>query len=254
MKKIILTVVLAVLMIIVITMATDKFFFETPNEPSVYPPSQDLKAAVSQILDESLADKIFDTVWKNTFHWITFFESLDGFNFNTGATLDGSGSHAQLATSNVLNNEVEINKQPSWQGLITFSRKSYFRTNISFTDIADQTIYVTVGNKDTTNYYGFKVIDASLYGVTYDGTTEKTVLLQTITATTFNLEARYLPGDKVVFLVESTEKGVISSNLPVPLETANIQLMDIRIKTTTTAIKTIQVSFFEYFQARNILK
>ena len=138
--------------------------------------------------------------------------------------------------------------------MITFSRKSYFITNISFTDIADQTIYVTVGNKDTTNYYGFKVIDASLYGVTYDGTTEKTVLLQTITATTFNLEARYLPGDKVVFLVESTEKGVISSNLPVPLETANIQLMDIRIKTTTTAIKTIQVSFFEYFQARNILK
>jgi len=232
---------------------TDKYIFEPQSQASNYPPSVDLKVAVDSVLDENLPDKIFDLIWKKTFHWITLFESLDGFNFTAGATQSTNGSYVELKTSSTLNNEVEINKQPAWQGLITFSQRSYFRTNISFTDITDQTIYATVGNKGTTNYYGFKIVADALYGVSYDGTTEKTILLQTITATTFNLEARYLPSNKIVFLVDSVEKGTITVNLPIPVKTSNVQLMDIRIKTTATAVKTIQVSFFEYLQTRNVL-
>lgn len=247
----VLTIINLIWLIIIMT---DNFEFEKPSQASVYPPSVDFKQAVEATINDILADKIFDTIWKKTFHWITVFESLDGFNFNAGATQSTNGSYVQLATSAVLNNEVEINKQPSWQGLITFSQRSYFRSNIYFNNTTNQTIYLTVGNKDTTNYYGFKIIDANLYGVSYDGTTEKTILLTTITATNYNLEARYLPSNKIVFLVESLEIGVITTNLPLPVTTSNVQLMDIRIKTTATAIKTIQVSFFEYLQVRNILQ
>lgn len=241
---------------IIIKMATDTYNFE-PNQAQATQPGIDSQMAPASS-DELLSDKIFNIIWKKTFHWTTFFESLDGFFFNTGATQSTNGSYVQLATSAVLNNEVEVNKQPAYQGLITFSQKSYFRTSIDFLDTTNQTIYLTVGNKDTTSYYGFKVVGDQLYGVTFDGTTENSVLLKTITSGIYNLGAKYSPSDKVVFSVEtsdtSSESGVSSSNLPNPQSiTPNVQLMDVRIKTTEAVAKTIRISFFEYLQARNIL-
>src|SRR3990167_2526796 len=149
------------------------------NMTQFYPPNEDFKRAVEEVLKDKIGYYIHETLWKKTFHSILLFESLDGFTITTGATVNGA--RADLTTDGTLDNEVEVTKQPSWQGLITFSQKSFFRTNINFSAITNQIIYVTVGNKATTDNYGFKIVDNALYGVSYDSTTENTVLLQTIT-------------------------------------------------------------------------
>lgn len=243
------TILMVVLTIAVLFLMGDKYIFEKPNQSGQ--PSVDFKVQVSQALNELLPEKIFDLVWKKTFHYLTTFESLDGFTLVGVPTI--TGGYIDLTTSNVTNNEIEVDKQPAYQGLITFSERSYFRSNISFSNTTNQTIYLTVGNKDTGNYYGFKVVNDTLYGVSQDGTTEKTILLQTITNTLYNLEARYMPSDKIVFLVDSVEKGTINTNLPTPTLGANVQLMDLRIKTTANEVKTMRASFYEYLQKRSVL-
>lgn len=254
MKKIaiLLAVVLIFQAVILIKMTTDNFNFESTAQ-AASPINPETKSQVSQMLDELLPDKIFDLIWKKTFHWITFFESFDGFALSATAPTIGS-ANISLTTSGALNNEVEISKPPLFQGLITFSQRSAFRTTINLSVITNQTAYITVGNKDSTHYYGFKISNATLYGVSYDGSTENAVTLATISASTaYTIEARYTPTDKVVFFVDTIEKGVSKVNLPSPVVTANAQLMDIRIKATQAEAKTLQVSFFEYLQRRNIL-
>ena len=245
-----LVATLAILLVVAISLIMN-YKFNNPKD-NQYPPSIDFKQSVNKALDELLPDKIFDSVWKKIFHYLTTFESFDGFTLSGVPTIDGTG--ITLTTTGDDENEIQVTKQPAWQGLITFSQQSYFKTAVSLSQVTNQEIYITVGNKDTTHYYGFKIIDANLYGITYDGTTENAVLLQTVTATTYNLEARYSPSDKVIFLVESVEKGVSASNLPSPAETANVQLMDTRIKAKEAEVKVIQLSFFEYLQKRDILQ
>ena len=250
------TIVIVVLLTTIILMATDFFEFEKPNKASQYPPSLDFKAAVESAMDEILPDKVLNLLWKNTFHWLTLFESVDGFVqtiVGTGTvTLDGND--VVLATSAVANDSVDLAKEPSWLGLATFSQRSFMRSAVVVNSITSQEIYIKVGRSDTQGY-GFKIINGSLYGTTHSGTTESTVLLQTISiSTAYQLEARYLPSDKVVFFVDTIEKGVLTTNLPSPAVTANDKLMTLRVKTTTTAARNMQVSYFEYLQRRNILQ
>jgi len=187
---------------------------------------------------------------------LTLFESVDGFVqtiVGTG-TVTIDGNDVVLATSATTNDSVNLAKEPSWLGLATFSQRSFMRSAVVVNSITNQEIYIKVGRNDTQGY-GFKIINANLYGTTHDGTTESTVLLQTISAATaYQLEARYLPSDKVVFFVDTVEKGVLTVNLPSPVITANDKLMTLMVKTTTTAARTIQVSYFEYLQKRNILQ
>lgn len=218
------------------------------------PLDQISKSIIEKTVDEFLEDKVFDLTWKNTFHWITFFESLDGF---TVAADSHSIDHANLVitTSDVEDNTAYVKKQPSIQGLITFSQRSNMRTAFIIGSVADVTAYMLVGNTGANDYYGFKIVNNSLKGVSKDGTTEKTVDLQTISASTvYGIEARYSPADKIIFLVDAVEKGVINQNLPSRTEVAEILPLHFSIQTNTTAAKTLQFSFWEYLQSRNILR
>ena len=226
-----------------------------------YPLDPTSKKVLEQTVDEFLEDKIFDLIWKRTFHWITFFESLDGFTMSADGlgTNVLSGADLNMTTGAVSGNANEIIKQPSWQGLMTFSRRSAMRTSVVLTQVTTQTIYLVTGGLSSGSYYGFKIVNATLSGVSYNGTTETLVTLATlIGATTYNLEARYSPKDKIVFYVNSVDRGTINhavaTSLPLADETSETQLMDIKLTTNTIAAKTMQVSFFEYFQLRNILK
>jgi len=219
-----------------------------------YPIDQQSKKIIEQAVDEFLENKVFDLIWKKTFHWITFFESLDGFDISASST-SFTGSSLTLITSEVSENVAYAKKQPTQQGLITFSQKSHMRSAFQMSSVADVTAYILVGSTGGGSYYGFKVVNNSLKGVSYDGTTEKTVDLQTIIAATiYGIEARYSPTDKIIFLVDAVEKGVINENLPSRAEVANILPLEFRIRTDTTAEKRLTFSFWEYLQSRNILR
>ncbi len=223
-----------------------------------HPLDKQSKKIIEQAVDEFLDQKVFDLIWKRTFHWLTFFESLDGF----GVTADAYSvdkDDVVITTSDVKDNEAKVTKTPAFQGLITFSQPSRMRTSFSISSVSDVTSYMIVGSTSSGEYYGFKIVDNSLKGVSYDGTTENAVVLQTISASTvYALEARMYPNNKTIFIVNTVEKGVSVSNLPSGITSgtavANVNLMEFSITTGTTAAKTLQFSFFEYFQKRNVLK
>ena len=207
---------------------------------------------IEQTVDKFLEDKIHKILWKRTFHYSTFFESLDGFGTSGTVTVDKDD--VLLTTGAVSGNVSNIKKQPAWQGLISFSLKSYFRTTVSLGSVANVTEYIIVGSLDGGSYYGFKIVNATLYGVSYDGTTESTKELKTITASNYNLEARLLPRNKIVFFVEAAEHGTLYDNLPLLSSTPNIKLFEFNVTTNEDVAKTMQLSYFEYLQARNVLK
>ena len=253
MKKTILIVALSAIILGLIIIMIDNFEFEPKqNNQSFYPPSVDFKQAVDATLTEKLPDRIFDLVWKKTFHYSTFFESIDGFTKTAGTTLTND-QYITFLTTNVSGNTQSLEKKPLYQGLITFSQKSYFRSDLYFVNNTAQTIYLIVGQK-TGDAYGFKVINGTIYGVSRNGSNETTISLGSITAgDDMNLEARYYPNDKVIFLTDSVEKGSLTTNLPSPAEAASQFLFYADITTNEAVAKEIRMSFFEYQQFRNIL-
>jgi len=219
----------------------------------IYPLGSQGKKIIEKTVDEFLEDKVFDLMWKKTIHWTTFFESLDGYA--TTGTVNISENDVVLTTGASTDDSASIYKAPSWQGLITFNQKSYWRTTATLNNVDDVTEYLVVGSLASGSYYGFKIVDDSLMGVSFDGRTEKTTTLAAVRAAhTYNIEARYTPSDKIVFLVDAVESGVITENLPLPNDVPNLTLFTFKIITGSDTAKTLQASFFEYLQSRNVLQ
>lgn len=202
------------------------------------------------------SDQLFDYQWKKVFHYTSLFDSLDGFTVATQgekAEVSVDGSQLLLLTGAKAGSFAEVLKQPLWQGVITFSQKSNFRTTFVLTNTANAEFYTGVGSYQNQGY-GFKVANGNLYGFTNDGRNEKTVLLQPAKGDIYTVEARYEPNRKVAFLVNATEKGTISEMLPGAGEVPNRDFMFIRLMTTNDVPKVLQTSYVEYLQARNVLK
>lgn len=252
MKKITIVNSVAILILIILIMNPDNPILPVRSQLQ-YPLDTESIMALDKGLDSILADKMFDLMWRKMVHVMLWFESLDGYT--TSGTVATDGLVATLTTGNVSGNSAEINKQPTDQGLFVFNQSSRFRTAFNVRSVSAQTIYITYGNKDSADYYGFKIVDNTLYGVTKDGTTENAVSLQTIITTpVYNIEARFEPDKGVLFIVDTVQKGKGEKNLPrTNLTGANAQLMDIEITTNENVAKIMDVSFFEYLQKRNAL-
>lgn len=264
MKKTIIWAVIGAVFILAFFM-TDEFNFGgnknngniNPGGSSIGPFNKaDLESAMRQIFSEN-PEILRDARWSKDFDYITFFESMDGFDVNdgTGTVLTGAaGTQITFTTTNVNNEFAELTKKPQQQGFMTFSQSSRFRTSFSIDSVANVSAWFVHGSL-AGQAYGFKLVNSSLYGYVRNAAgTETTVLLQTVSASTnYNIEARYKPNQKVIFLVEAIEKGTITTNLPTDATTVNANLMDLKLQTNTTAVKTMVMSFFQYQSARNIL-
>lgn len=214
------------------------------------------------IIGQIIQEKAFDIAWRRMVHYLSFWETLDGYTSTLGAGAAASVDGTQLivTTGGTINTTALVAKTPTWQGLVTFGQRSNFRTTFSLStdgggSLSNATVYYGVGDH-TADFYGFKMISGNIYGVAIDGGSETTTLLvSTFTNDVYNLEARYYPRTRVDFLVNSALKGSVSATLPTPTETAvNIKLMEVYVKTTEAVNKTLQTSFWEYLQERNVLK
>lgn len=214
-----------------------------------------------QITNEFFAEKLMELTWKKTFHYLTLFDSLDGFDqvFSGAGTIAYPGStdasYVILTTGATSTDATTMRKTSALNGLITFSQRSFMRASFVATASTTQEAYVKVGTFDGQGY-GFKIVDGAIWGTTHNGSTEatSTASLQTIAANTaYQLEARYSPDVQVIFFVNATERGSISSILPSSTIAANPDLMTFRIKTTANSARSIQTSHFEYLQYRDVL-
>lgn len=238
-----------------------------------YPPNEDFKMAVEKVMDEILVNKIFDVNWNNYFYYRTVFEDIavdlitctpgSGTQCpSTGVDPDGLILNTEAATTG---NFADVEKTPLAESGLKWDKRQRMRLGFRLPSIAKQTIYMVRGSTNLASpYYGFKVIDNILYGVSYDKTTEKTISLGSILADkSYVVEVRLTPSDKIIFLVNREnedptditkrgliERGVITINLPKINETITRGFYNFRITTNENVGKTLIVAFFEYIQLK----
>lgn len=238
-----------------------------------YPLSPEIAKSIERTVDDFLYNKIFDLEWKKLFHYFTNFEALDGFAVTASAgssvVIPSSGDRVNFTADATSGHLAELTKGYLNFGLATFSQKSNMRTSFSYSATpAVQTTYIVTGSISATgtSFYGFKIVNAVLYGVSSNNGTnnETTVQLMTgLTSDIYNVEARYTPNVGISFYAQdgssaiinyNTPKGMISTKLPNPAQTTNTVVMDIKLTTNEAVQKILTVSFFEVLQYRNILR
>lgn len=225
-----------------------------------YPLDPTSKRIIREEMERALPDLVWDAAWRDYFHYFTYFESLDGWDL-VDSSVGSSGideTAVTLATGSSTNDYSSIMKNQAYHASLQYDVPSRFRTAFQLGSVADVEFDVSVGvgqNGSVAKHYGFLVVNNVLMGTVGDGSAETTVtLIDGISAGALYLvEARFLPGEKVVFSVQDSadktpqEKGVVTSGLPVgaPAGWAEFVLV-----TKTTAAKTVAFSFFEYLQRR----
>ena len=211
---------------------------------------------------------LFDYFWRAIFFWQTLFESLDGFGVTGSAgysiTVPSPGSldynKVTIKTGATSGNTAELYKIAYPLNLASFFRKSRFRTALYLPKDTSQEVYIVVGILPNRDYYGFKIINNQIYGVTSDATAENSILLGTYDPLKPpGIEARYEPSTNVTFYINSKVSGVSNKNLPRPLfangvESVNKALLDVSITTTTNETRELWFGYFEYLQFRNVLR
>ncbi|MCL5436061.1 MAG: hypothetical protein M1275_03190 [Patescibacteria group bacterium] len=228
----------------------------------IYPLDNDSKKAIEIETDKFMLSKIFDLIWKKSFHFLTMFDSIGGWD-NTAGTTQVSGSKVLFTTGATSGNSATQQKTPADQKMLNFSRKIYFRTAFQVAATSAQTGYLVLGkavNATGDKYFGFKFINGSLYGCASNNgiSNEQTKLLQSISASTvYEVEARYLPGDKILFFVNATPaasepSGSITSGIPNNTDAVVTNLAYMSITTNENVAKTMEVSYFEMMQFINI--
>lgn len=246
-----------------------------------FPPNEDFKRAVEQALNEILPQKMYDVTWNDYWHYFEPFASaanvIDGAHGtamtyeNTGqasVTLDGwevaveasitAASFMQKVQIPTLGGSgVGINRNLSW------SQQQRFRANFSYSGSAASpqfTAYLVRGATPQSSYnhpnFGFKIVNGSLRGIARNSSAaEGSVILATLSKNTaYVVEARYFPGDKVIYFLQNNstlkmeEAGVLRTNLPTP-SNANVSTF-FGMEITRANNETVQFlgSFFEYQQ------
>lgn len=201
------------------------------------------------IIEDTVTDRITDIVWDDYFYYHTFFESIDAFDI-TGTVAAGAWGFT-MTTAATTNARSRLQKQPTYQKILNFNKESRFRANFQLDSITSNDAVVAVGKVSTTPtfYYGFRVTNGTVKGITYDGTTETETTMTTITANTnHDYEARFYPGYKVDYFVDGIFYGSISTNLPTG--TTNINFYEFDISTGEDVAKDMKISTFEYIQNR----
>ena len=237
-----------------------------------YPPDPESQKSIEFSFDRFAVSKIMDLIWRKLFYYFTFFESADGYLVDSGTGGGSAGvsdTGLSITTGATSGNDEFVAKRPSvavgsgtGNSILSWARNQRFRTDFAVDSVTSITAYLVRGatqNRTTDPYFGFKVVNNALQGVCRDNSTEGevTIALATITAATkYAVEARFLPGDKIVFSILNAttglyeEKGVLSTKLPRSTTTINDTLMEYYLKTTAAGAKNLTISFFEYQQER----
>ena len=210
-----------------------------------------------KILKEATKENLLDVLWNDLFYFHSFLESIDGYSNGVGtATVDVAA--VSLTTGATSGNEAEVSKTPDYQNILRWDKEQRFRVGIQLTSVTSVTARIGIGNivvpglGSMGTHIGFQVVNSTLRGTCQLGASETQLDLLTISATTnYELEYRYLPGNKVVYLVDNIIRGIIELNLPSGESTlASTVFFGAWIQTNAAGAKTLRFSSYEYMQKR----
>ena len=171
----------------------------------------------SEIIDH-LAQSVYrDKMAFDRFQLETYFESIDGFIKSAGVALNGLGQVA-LATTGVLNNvqylmaysgdaneeAANVNYNPHWL------------TRCKLSTVSNNTVYITSGDPEGPQGYGFKIVNGTLYAYHVEpDDDEQLTEISGITVTgwhTYEVFVTY--GEKIEFYVDKILVATHTVDLP----------------------------------------
>lgn len=227
-----------------------------------YPLDNQSQLIIERAVDKFLSQKVFDANWSEYFYYLTLFEDIenglglvDASAGSSGATFAG----VVLNTGATSSNETTIGRDLQYMnGTVTYDKASKFRTAFHIFALGDsnppnsQDIFIGVGVGDSSpaaDCYGFRVDNATMYGLTCNGSSETAVELQSVVFDTlYEIEAQFRPGERCAFFVNGKEVGVSTTNLPSGVVST---LPRYSITTNESVAKQIGFSYFEYMQLRD---
>lgn len=227
-----------------------------------YPLSYNDQEILRKWLKQDLSTAVFEVNWDNYFYYRTAFEGMPGDLVSctgpfsgtlcpsSGVSPDGLVLNTENATTNDF---ADFEKSPLTDSGLSWGKPQKMRTGFRVPFITTQEAYLVRGSINLASpYFGFKIVNATLKGVVWDGAlTETTIDIQDISAdTSYVIEARYSPNDKVIFYVDGEEKKIITTGLPNPEYIFKNAFYNFHIKTTANVDRTLIISFFEYIQLK----
>jgi len=220
--------------------------------------SYPLDTQSQKIIKDLVSEQIIDILWKEIFYFSTIFESADGldeFPAVGGVTVGGA---LTFVTDGTLNDTIEAYKTKPLD--ISQNKDQRFRVTVAV-DEANTEAYIVFGdnallNSVTVNsYFGFKIINGTVSGITNNDSTSDTVSLNTTVddlEDVVTLEA-WLDAEKdiVTFYVDGEEKGRTGTGVPSG-SYDNLDFFSFYLKATTAAVKTLFVYQLEFIQRRDL--
>ena len=199
--------------------------------------------------------------WEDYLYWLFLLDSLDGIQQRTTGTASITYTTFRhllsMNTGLTINSAAIIEKRQDYLGdiLLRWDKKRKIRTVMSLDSVADVTVFLCSGldviTTPTVEHVGFKIINNSLYGTVADGTTEATLLLQTITIDVYTLECVFDPSiPECRFFVDGVDKGAITTNLPTTAWTGEYMPMHVAIRNDAAADKGLNFAMWEFWQDR----
>lgn len=201
-----------------------------------------------KILTQLIGVNFLDLLFNNIYYYNTWFDAVDGME-KSGQSFTAAGQLI-LETAGTGTNQAYVTKvNPVILNALDFTQPSRLRVSIQPRHTTNQNLKMVVGDHNT-QAYGFEIEDATLRGFAHNATTGTTKNILTITANTnYTMEARFFPGERIDFFVDSVDYGSITTNLPTDINTAEI-LWSISITEQEASLKGVELGQLEYIQTR----
>jgi hypothetical protein len=221
---------------------------------------RDVLEAVQEVAAECAGVEVEMDLWTKDFYVFIMFHSLDPYTWSWGGTgyyllnPAGNENHLVLGTGATAASLVELQyfwdiPDPSVVTFLTWDKERRMRTAVRFEANTNQEAYILTG--DTSNGFGFKIVDNQIFGVVFNGAVETlTAALATFAAfDEMILEARFKPNQECRFYINGVEVGVLTAGLPTGTNDADSPMW-LRIENTADEDKVMDFSWYEFYQKR----
>ncbi len=200
--------------------------------------------AASIILDKLAQFSVdFKKLVGDQYMLMTCFESIDGWNgvdWDSGGGISVGMFETKLFTGGTSTNFVTLATEPSAVDPVqNFAKNPFFQTSFLVFSNTSQTIFILSGDH-TGKYFGFKILNGTLYAVNHNAGAETATEIPGVTITTYHIYRAELDsiGAEIRFYVDGVLKATHTTNLPTGTQTF---IFEYWLRTDSAAVRNLYV-------------
>ena len=195
---------------------------------------------------------VVSSLERNDFHWFTVFESIDGYSKGGSGTQTLNQDFVELATLATDASVSELQKIASYSKSFTWDKRRKIKLGLVFDTNTSQYMDLVTGGiafAGNARKFGFRVRNGVVYALTDNGTGEdETAILTFATGTNYEFEARLNPGVSVEFYRDGILSATHTTSIPTGTADSN-KLLDFYVRAQANAIKSVKITFYDFWQA-----